>query len=195
MPAAVDGIKQCSKCLRELPVSSFDKAWSNPDGYQYSCRKCSKVVRALRREKELEYRRKYYKKNRNWIRQASSKYDCGEKAKLRNRKWRSANPEKQAACCRSWNKRNPERTRHHACQRRARRAAAEGRYTLEQWKTRCLEYANRCAYCGKKRKLTRHHVTPLCKGGSNFIENIVPACLSCNCKIHDKVVLPKKGLL
>lgn len=40
-----------------------------------------------------------------------------------------------------------------------------------------------CAYCGKEvslKKITRDHVIPKSKGGANAVENILPACKSCN---------------
>jgi 5-methylcytosine-specific restriction endonuclease McrA len=37
-----------------------------------------------------------------------------------------------------------------------------------------------CAYCGQMPALGADHVVPLGRGGSNEMENLVPACLSCN---------------
>lgn len=37
-----------------------------------------------------------------------------------------------------------------------------------------------CAKCGDETVLTRDHVIPLTKGGSDDIENIQPLCLPCN---------------
>ena len=61
--------------------------------------------------------------------------------------------------------------------------------TVEQWRDVCERFDNRCAYCGvhedvlkiiHHQGLTMDHVIPLSKGGEHSIENIVPACLSCN---------------
>ena len=35
------GLKICSKCRRELPLSSFGKDIHQPDGLEYSCKECS----------------------------------------------------------------------------------------------------------------------------------------------------------
>ncbi len=43
--------------------------------------------------------------------------------------------------------------------------------------------ANLCLYCGERflsRDLTRDHVTPLSKGGTDAWTNVVPACRRCN---------------
>lgn len=40
-------------------------------------------------------------------------------------------------------------------------------------------YDNRCAYCGGPATAV-DHIVPLSRGGSNFIFNLMPACLPCN---------------
>ena len=54
-------------------------------------------------------------------------------------------------------------------------------------KTRKLiyeKYKGKCAYCGEKLKKSWHidHITPKNSGGSDHIENLNPACASCNMK-------------
>lgn len=46
-------------------------------------------------------------------------------------------------------------------------------------------FDNRCAYCGKKRKLAQEHFKPINKGGPYTVDNIVPSCKSCNSSKHD----------
>lgn len=41
-------------------------------------------------------------------------------------------------------------------------------------------FDNRCAYCGMDAPLAEDHFIPLKLNGGHFIENIVPACKSCN---------------
>ena len=46
----------------------------------------------------------------------------------------------------------------------------------------CKEYFNySCAYCGNTNNLTQEHVIPVTKGGSYSKNNIIPACITCNC--------------
>lgn len=71
-------------------------------------------------------------------------------------------------------------------QYRARLFNSEGSFTVDEFRQKCLEYNNSCAYCKQEcESLTVDHVIPLSKGGSNYISNIVPACLSCNSKKRD----------
>lgn len=73
--------------------------------------------------------------------------------------------------------------------RRKAAVVAERPVTAEDWLEIVRQHKNRCHYCGKKRVLTLDHVIPLSKGGLHVIENIVPACRSCNSKKKDKMIL------
>ena len=65
--------------------------------------------------------------------------------------------------------------------RRTRILTAKGTFTAREWELRKQEFDYRCAYCGRKStKLTADHYIPLSKGGTNYIDNIVPACIKCN---------------
>lgn len=58
-----------------------------------------------------------------------------------------------------------------------------GNHTLEEWINLKKMSAYLCALCGESEfnsKLTRDHIIPLSKGGSNDISNIQPVCKSCN---------------
>ena len=52
------------------------------------------------------------------------------------------------------------------------------------------EFNYRCAYCGRKGiELTKDHIVPLTNGGTDSIDNIVPACEYCNKSKGTKDVL------
>ena len=55
-------------------------------------------------------------------------------------------------------------------------------HTPEEWEAKKNQYDNVCFYCGKKTKLTKDHVIPIILGGTDDIDNIVPACQHCNSK-------------
>lgn len=57
---------------------------------------------------------------------------------------------------------------------------------MEEWRALLEEFDFRCAYCGRRGgRLTRDHVVPRSRGGTDRIANIVPACRSCNSKKRD----------
>lgn len=52
-------------------------------------------------------------------------------------------------------------------------------HTLEQWLAK-RDAIGCCVYCGASGPLTKDHATPVTRGGSNGIANVVPACHPCN---------------
>ena len=88
-----------------------------------------------------------------------------DKVKANVKAYRQANPEKKAAL---------------ESRRRARKAGNGGSHTVAEWATKCAAFNDCCAYCGQSKPLTRDHVVPLSRGGTDDIANIVPACQSCN---------------
>lgn len=134
---------------------------------------------------------------REWLRRNP------EKAREAVRQWRVRNPELTRARRRTYRRTaylrdaakinaqkaaylatHPEvkRAKDHAY--RARKIAANGSFTGAEW----LELLSRsgyvCAYCGGPGPLEADHRVPLARGGTNFIDNILPACRSCNGRKH-----------
>lgn len=64
-------------------------------------------------------------------------------------------------------------------------------HTISEWKFKQEEFNQRCAYCGIHKRdtpegyLTRDHRVPICDGGTDRIDNIVPACKRCNFLKYD----------
>lgn len=74
--------------------------------------------------------------------------------------------------------------------RRCNQVGAIGSHTPEEWLAKLALYKYHCAYCGRKMKrLTKDHLMPLSKGGTDFIDNIIPACPFCNASKHDRSLL------
>ena len=75
--------------------------------------------------------------------------------------------------------------------RRARIKHNGGTHTVGEWENLKAQYNWACPCCYKSEpdiKLTADHIIPLCKGGSNNIENIQPLCLGCNVKKMTKII-------
>src|SRR5688572_18326170 len=141
-------------------------------------------------ERQRAYAREWMKRN-------------AEKARDAMRRWRARNPElnreryrtyKRAARLRDGAKMNAQRAaylaRHPEVKRakeqayRARRIAAPGSFTGAQWLELVARWGNVCAYRGEPGPLEPDHRVPLTRGGTNFIDNILPACRSCNARKH-----------
>ena len=57
---------------------------------------------------------------------------------------------------------------------------AQGSHTTEEWEEVKIRQEGRCAGCGRVTPLTKDHIVPLSKSGTNDISNIQGLCLSCN---------------
>ncbi len=102
------------------------------------------------------------------------------KVLARNKAWNHNNPRKMVAASLRWQKRNPKKHLHQVLLYQDRKRGAAGSHTLEEWNNLKERYGNRCCFCKEEKKLTRDHIIPLKKGGSNYIVNIQPLCKSCN---------------
>lgn len=81
-----------------------------------------------------------------------------------------------------WKLKNPERMAHLKARYYARRKNAEGSHTFEEWQELKAKFNNLCVNCLESKPLTKDHVIPLSKGGSDYITNIQPLCRNCNSK-------------
>jgi 5-methylcytosine-specific restriction endonuclease McrA len=84
-------------------------------------------------------------------------------------------------------KNNPDVIAHLKARRYAKEKNAKGSHTLEEWNRLKDSCGNVCVFCGSNEKLTKDHIIPLSKGGSDYIENIQPLCKSCNSKKHNHI--------
>ncbi len=104
-------------------------------------------------------------------------------------KWKVENKERVLENRRRYNNANPDKQRVWRQNRRSRLKANGGQISHDEWKTKKEQYGGKCAYCGENGdRLTMDHVTPIISGGPPEIDNIVPACLSCNMSKGTKLV-------
>lgn len=110
-----------------------------------------------------------------------------EKALARARAWATKNPERRRVI----KKRYAEAERGRQVGRvgsiaaRARRRAAPGGFSAEDIENLLVDQFWTCAYCPADISGGRHtvdHITPLSKGGTNWLRNICLACRPCNTK-------------
>ena len=139
--------------------------------------------------KDPEMRRSY---QREYIRRTADKHR--EQSREAMRRWRSAHPDAHRAEGRAYYARDPDRRQRQIdaspnrravrkaadARRRARKLGAAGSYSTAEWLVLLDYYDRRCGYCGDGGSMEADHRTPLVRGGSHRIENIIPACRPCN---------------
>lgn len=90
----------------------------------------------------------------------------------------------------NWMEKNTEKHRLNKIRctyrRDMRRRGFKVRHTHEQWQELLNRFEGICAYCESEKATTKDHVVPLSRGGSDEIDNILPACRSCNCRKHTR---------
>ena len=72
---------------------------------------------------------------------------------------------------------------------RAIRHGNSGSHTAKEWADLQAKYNNCCLRCGRSDvPLTKDHVMPITKGGTDNITNIQPLCRSCNSSKNDTYI-------
>lgn len=106
-----------------------------------------------------------------------------EEINAKRRKGREDYPEKVREYGRNYYKKNKSHLTILIDRSRAKRNSAPGQHVDKEWKQVLKDQGYLCFYCQcflGDSNTSRDHKIPLCRGGSNGIENIVAACLTCN---------------
>jgi hypothetical protein len=119
---------------------------------------------------------------------------CKSCADVKSSAYYQANKDKVILAAWVWQRNNKERARANRiasrCAKRALIAGVEGRFTGAEWLNLVDSANHRCEYCGREETtdflLTADHRISMYRGGTNWIRDIAPACLSCNGSKGDK---------
>ena len=161
---------ECRTCHIAKPLTEFHRQNGSITGYRHQCKTCRKIL-------EEDYRMNHT-----------------TDAVIRMDQWRKSHPEK-------FHRMAIVQAQRH----RARKLGAPiVDLTDEQWQEILLIHHYRCVYCPddcqeceqRTHKLTQDHLTALSKGGSDTVQNVLPACRSCNSKKQaGEVPIPVQPLL
>jgi len=137
------------------------------------------------REEILESQRLWRERNPQRKKEISATYLKKNREKINSKSREKNKLPEQREYMRSYARRhrasNPDKYVSYTENRRIRKLMADGSHTDAEWLKRLAEFDGCCAYCGKKVKpMARDHDIPLARGGSNYINNILPACGPCN---------------
>ncbi len=172
-------MKKCNRCQIDKSIESFSKNPKNRDGYFHQCKLCRSIhVKQWRlNNPELYHKRRkeIYRRDRELNIQRATE-------------WARKNKNKRVIIKNKWRAKNKELTNFYTKNYSYRKKGAEGAHTFEEYAKKLDRLGGLCFYCRINRAGTKDHIIPLSKGGSNYIDNIVPSCVNCNSSKRDKLI-------
>jgi len=137
-------------------------------------------------ERQRAYAREWLTRHPEKAREAVRRWSTTHREQRRaaKRLYYARHRESHKAVMAAYHKAHPEVLRAKSSGYRARARAAEGRFTSAEWRAQVASYDGTCAYCGSRERVEADHRIPLSRGGTNSIDNILPACRSCNGTKH-----------
>lgn len=119
----------------------------------------------------------------------SAKHEAKPETKAKRAAYREAHRDEAYERTKAWLKAHPEGRKANRNRRRARERGAEGTHTGADIEAIYQEQGGCCFWCGKDVGADYHvdHFYPLSRGGSNWPENLVVSCPSCNISKNDKL--------
>lgn len=142
----------------------------------------SAAYRAANAERIKAQKATYYKANRTSILLRVKARDAAnpDRVSAYHADHYRKNADKIKSNVSAYRRANPEKKTYLENRRRARKTGNGGSHTFAERREKFASLGSLCIYCGSFRKLTGDHLIPLSRGGTDDIENIAPACRSCN---------------
>jgi 5-methylcytosine-specific restriction endonuclease McrA len=195
-----DGYK--SRCKVCYNAQSRAERAAKPEQYRENARKYVQKNKEHIRDLQRSHKKAHPEKYTEALQQYRDQHREEINAKARERRQqkleyyreigrqsREKHAEERNAYQREYGKRNRDKLTLFTNRRRARKHAAPGIHTEQEWQDLKALYNFTCLRCGKLEpdiRLTRDHVIPLEQGGSDSIDNIQPLCARCNSKKNNK---------
>lgn len=172
-------MKICVKCGDAKPVTEFHRDANRRDGLRGHCKACEKVLHAAWAKANSERLKGYWADYRSVNR---------EKISTRDAAYYVANSEKRKANAVMWSADNPDASRIHEQNRRARNRENGGILSTDLAERLFKLQRGKCACCALPLGDDYHldHVMPIKLGGANMDNNIQLLRATCNSQKHAK---------
>jgi len=193
--------KKCKLCNKVFKANSPAHIYCGnreaKKGCSYSNRK-----KYYHSSKYKKYKIKYSEKNTeklaklqsNWRKlQRELNTDYIKRQRALSRKYCKENKKKLQKYQIEYRKKNRDKILEYNRKRLLLKKNISGQHTKQEWEDLKKHNYNKCAQCGIKEKelkkiwkhtnfnkLTKDHIIPISLGGTDFIDNIQPLCISCN---------------
>lgn len=197
---AKDGLKPtCKECIKIYREKTIDAQRIRQARYveknQELVKERQKQYTAANKEKKKEYdkryneenkeriakrRKEYYDKNFEKIQEYNKERNKDPEFKKARRAYRESRKQRDKFLYAQWRKENSERVSTIKQRRYNKQKNVECTLTHNQWLEILECFNNSCCYCGENSTMTRDHFVPVSEGGGFTLENILPACRSCN---------------
>jgi 5-methylcytosine-specific restriction endonuclease McrA len=168
--------KLCKLCGQVKDSSQFSVTGKYFDGTLRTHIYCKPCYSAYRMSKYDPIKRKEKSKKNP---------EPNDRTAARMARYRAERPDHFKEYQKKWRSENSASVKMSDHKKRIRRvesiSATEIKITKTQWQQIVEDHGGKCFYCGLGfLKMSIDHVVPLSKGGEHSVENVVPACRSCN---------------
>lgn len=150
-------------------------------------RNYNKGHREKNRDRIAEYKRQYYKDNKELFRQWGREHRAAniDRYRERKRKYFKENREWYRKYDKNYRKVNSAKIKIIQQKRRAKKSNLPHTLTVKEWKLALNFFNNSCSYCNRSQKelgetLQQEHIISVKNNGGYVKENIIPACSNCN---------------
>lgn len=188
----------CPNCQQSFRKKQWNQIYCGSKTKKTGCsyRMHLKKIEAYNRTTNKEYMNSYIKK---WMRDQRKHNTKYAKRQRKIKREYNSSPEGKKVI-HSWRHKNIEKILAWNRKRKLRKKGVKGSHTLKEWIELKQKYGFQCFKCHISEKelqekwkntnftrLTRDHLVPISKGGTDNIDNIIPLCVSCNSKKKDKI--------
>ena len=165
-------MKTCTKCGLELTEDQFNKDRTGKDGLMARCKGCRRKYGQKNKVARSEYMKQWYGGNKLARAEYRLLYYQENKATINGQD-------------KEYKKAHPLQYRMYTQKRNALKLQLPNSLTVTQWEEIKSHFGNRCCYCGEEKQLEQEHFIPVTSSGFYDINNIIPACRSCNASKSD----------